>query len=90
MTRKLSRGEFSARQKADAWAHAQNPELANREREARQVRETAQTLIEDRGAINALAWAAHCATRDASGFWRKVCNAIDGVQAAAMLAGKRD
>jgi hypothetical protein len=39
MTRKLSRGEFFARQKADAWAHAQNPELANREREARDIRE---------------------------------------------------
>jgi hypothetical protein len=35
MPRKLSRGEFFARQKADAWAHAQNPELANRQREER-------------------------------------------------------
>jgi hypothetical protein len=77
--RRLSKGEFIARQKQEAWDRA-------RERETRDVRETAETLIEDRGAVNALAWAEHCATRDASGFWRKVCNAIDGVQATAMLA----
>ena len=80
MKRRLSRGEFFARQKAEAWERAR----ANQERNAR---ETAETLIEDRGAVNALAWAEHCATRDTSGFWRKVCNAIDGVQAAAMLIG---
>jgi len=72
MRRKLSRGEFFARQKADAWAHAQNPELANRERAARDIRETAETLIEERGPVNARDWAQHCAIRDLSGFWSKV------------------
>jgi hypothetical protein len=58
-----------------------------RRSDRREVKETADTLIEDRGAVNALAWAEHCATRDTTGFWRKVCNAIDGVQATAMLIG---
>jgi hypothetical protein len=47
------------------------------ERKAREVRETAETLVDDRGRSNALAWAEHCATRDpAGGFWRAVANAI--------------
>jgi len=84
--KRMSRGEFFARQKADAWAHAQNPELANREREARSVRETAETLIEDRGPSNAREWVVHCATRDTSGFWPKVLLEIDRQSAAKIFA----
>ena len=48
------------------------------ERQAREVRETAETLVEDRGRANALAWAEHCAVRDpVGGFWRAVWIAID-------------
>jgi|HubBroStandDraft_6_1064221.scaffolds.fasta_scaffold04442_2 hypothetical protein len=40
---------------------------------ARDVRETAETLLEERGAVNARAWARHCMVRDpAGGFWRLV------------------
>jgi hypothetical protein len=47
------------------------------ERKAREVRETAETLVEDRGRANALAWAEHCAVRDpVGGFWRRVADAI--------------
>jgi hypothetical protein len=45
---------------------------------ARDVRETAETLVEDRGRANALAWAEHCAVRDPhGGFWRQVVLAIE-------------
>jgi hypothetical protein len=81
MPRKLSMGAFIARQKADAWAHARNPALAQRERELRDIRETVEALIEDRGLTQARAWADHCATRDISGFWRQVRNGIDAVMA---------
>lgn len=48
------------------------------ERQAREVRETAETLVEDRGRANALAWAEHCAVRyPVGGFWRAVWIAID-------------
>jgi|HubBroStandDraft_6_1064221.scaffolds.fasta_scaffold161861_2 hypothetical protein len=48
------------------------------DRQAREVRETAETLVEDRGRANALAWAEHCAVSDSSvgGFWRAVADAI--------------
>ena len=43
------------------------------DRKEREIRETAETLIDDRGFVNARAWAEHCATRDsAGGFWRAV------------------
>jgi hypothetical protein len=45
-------------------------------KQQREIRETAETLIEDRGVTNALAWATHCATRDNAGFWRMVRNEI--------------
>jgi hypothetical protein len=76
MPRKLSRGEFFARQKADAWAHAQNPAA----REMREISETALTLIEERGHANALAWADHCMIRSTDGFWRKVRDEIQRVR----------
>ena len=47
------------------------------EQKAREIRETAETLIEDRGRDNALAWADHCMTRDPTGgFWRAVRDEI--------------
>jgi hypothetical protein len=67
--KRLSRGEFFARQKAEAWERAR----AHQERDAR---ETALTLIEDRGAVNAKAWADHCMVRSNDGFWRKVSDEI--------------
>ena len=56
------------------------------DRQAREIRETAETLIEDRGGFNALAWANHCAIRDTSGFWRAVHDEIDRQCAEAILA----
>jgi hypothetical protein len=47
------------------------------ERQAREVRETAETLVEDRGRSGAIAWAEHCMVRDPTGgFWRAVAIAI--------------
>jgi hypothetical protein len=54
-----------------------NAELRERlERQAREIKETAETLIEDRGPSNALAWADHCMVRSNDGFWRKVSDEI--------------
>jgi hypothetical protein len=47
------------------------------ERQAREAAETAETLIEDRGWMNARAWAEHCATRTTDPLWRLVVVAID-------------
>jgi hypothetical protein len=77
--KRMSRGEFFARQKADAWERA-------RAHDARNARETAETLIEDRGPSNAREWAVHCATRDTSGFWPKVLLEIDRQSAAKIFA----
>ena len=41
--------------------------------------ETAEVLLEDRGETNARAWVEHCMTRDNSGFWRNVRNALDAI-----------
>ena len=42
-----------------------------------EARETAETLIEDRGAANARAWAEHCMVRDpVGGFWRAVLDEL--------------
>ena len=47
------------------------------ERQAREVRETAETLSEDRGRVNAIAWAEHCMVRDpVGGFWRAVLDEL--------------
>jgi hypothetical protein len=45
-------------------------------RKIHEATETAETLVEDRGATNALAWAEHCAIRDQSGFWPMVAAMI--------------
>ena len=43
-----------------------------------EVRDVAETLIEERGPTNARAWAQHCATRDnTGGFWAAVVREID-------------
>jgi hypothetical protein len=64
-----------------------NAELRERlERQAREIKETALTLIEDRGPSNAREWAVHCATRDTSGFWPKVLLEIDRQSAAKIFA----
>lgn len=58
------------------------------EQKVREIRETAETLIEDRGGANALAWAEHCMTRDpAGGFWRAVWVEI-GRQCAETIFAK--
>jgi hypothetical protein len=46
-------------------------------RKAREVRETAETLVDDRGWANAREGAEHCMTHDpAGGFWRAVFDKI--------------
>jgi hypothetical protein len=70
--RKLSRGEFFARQKQEAWDHAKR----------REAHETAEALIEDRGLANARAWAIHCANRTTDGLWSRVVAAIENIDAA--------
>ena len=42
-----------------------------------EVRDVAETLIEERGPTNARDWAEHCAIRDLSGFWPAVVREID-------------
>ena len=47
--------------------------MTRKEQLARDVREAAETLLEDRGPANARAWAEHCMVRDPTGgFWRAV------------------
>lgn len=46
-------------------------------RQQREARETALTLIEERGETNALAWANHCAARSNDGFWHWVARFIE-------------
>jgi hypothetical protein len=59
--------QFIARQKQEAWDRAR----------ALDVRETAEAMIDDRGAKNAFTFAEHCMTRDPShGFWRAVRDLI--------------
>ena len=56
-------------------------DFVRQERIARNIRETAETLVDDRGRAGALAWAEHCMVRDPSGgFWRAVADAIRAVQ----------
>lgn len=46
-------------------------------RREREIRETAETLVENRGPVGARAWAEHCMVRDPSGgFWRAVRDVI--------------
>jgi hypothetical protein len=83
MPRRLSRGEFFARQKQEAWDRAR----AHRERDAR---ETADTLIKDRGLANARAWAIHCANRSTDGFWSRVVMSIEAIDEAEQAEPMRE
>jgi hypothetical protein len=58
------------------------------ERKQLEARETADTLIEERGVDNALAWADHCLTRTHDGFWRMVRNEIMRRAVMAKLEGR--
>lgn len=70
----MSRFNRSTRRELDS--RVRNDAVANARRE-REIRETAETLVEDRGRGGALAWAEHCMVRDPSGgFWRAVRDAI--------------
>jgi hypothetical protein len=56
------------------WRDAADAAFVRRQTE---IRETAKTLVEDRGWSNALEWSEHCMTRDpVGGFWRAVHDAI--------------
>lgn len=60
------------------------------ERQAREVRDTAATLIEERGHANARAWCEHCMARDpVGGFWRAVQFEVDRQAAAEIFAKAR-
>jgi hypothetical protein len=51
--------------------------MSNPDRLRREAQEHAETLVEDRGLANALAWAIHCANRSTDGFWSRVVQAIE-------------
>lgn len=54
--------------------------MSNPDRLLREAQEHAETLIEDRGLFNALAWAIHCANRTTDGFWSRVVQAIEAIR----------
>jgi hypothetical protein len=54
--------------------------MSNPDRLMRQAEAHAETLIEDRGASNALAWAIKCANRTTDGFWSRVVQAIEAIR----------
>ena len=50
---------------------------------AREARDTAETLLEDRGPANARAWVEHCMVRDPTGgFWRAVLEELARLEGA--------
>ena len=53
--------------------------MSNPDRLQREAQEHAETLVEDRGLFNALAWAIHCANRTTDGFWSRVVQAIRAI-----------
>jgi len=53
--------------------------MSNPDRLRREAQEHAETLVEDRGLANALAWAIHCANRSTDGFWSRVVQAIEAI-----------
>lgn len=55
--------------------------MSNPDRLLREAQEHAEALIEDRGLFNALAWAIHCANRTTDGFWSRVVQAIEAIDA---------
>jgi hypothetical protein len=54
--------------------------MSNPDRLQREAQEHAETLVEDRGLFNALAWAIHCANRTTDGFWSRVVQAIEAIR----------
>jgi hypothetical protein len=54
--------------------------MSNPDRLMREAQEHAETLVEDRGLFNALAWAIHCANRSTDGFWSRVVQAIEAIR----------
>ena len=56
------------------------------DRRTTEIREIAETLVEDRGFKNALAWAEHCMVRDPTGgFWLAVVAHIRTMSEGAAL-----
>jgi hypothetical protein len=53
--------------------------MSNSDRLQREAEEHAETLVEDRGASGALAWAIKCANRTTDGFWMRVVQAIRAI-----------
>jgi hypothetical protein len=53
--------------------------MSNPDRLQREAQEHAETLLEDRGEVNARAWIKHCATRSRDGFWSRVLQAFEGL-----------
>ena len=56
--------------------------MSNPDRLQREAQDHAESLIEDRGLNNALAWAIHCANRSTDGFWSRVVQAIEAIRDA--------
>ena len=54
--------------------------MSNPDRLLREAREHAETLVEDRGLFNALAWAITHANRSTDGFWSRVVQAIEAIR----------
>jgi hypothetical protein len=61
----MTRKAIETARRAELWR-------AQQARQARDAREAAETLLEDRGPVNARAWAEHCMVRSSDGFWRLV------------------
>ena len=53
--------------------------LAREDRLWREAGETALTLVEERGLVNARTWAVHCQVRDTGSFWWRVVGTIDQI-----------
>jgi len=57
--------------------------MSNPDRLMREAQDHAEFLIQDRGLVNARAWAIHCANRSTDGFWSRVVREIDRLVSAA-------
>jgi hypothetical protein len=54
--------------------------MSNPDRLLREAQDHAETLVEDHGLFNALAWAIKCANRSTDGFWSRVVQAIEAIR----------
>ena len=59
--------------------------MSNPDRLQREAKEHAEVLVEDRGLVNALAWANHCANRSTDGFWMRVVREIEAIRDAERI-----